>query len=257
MRPCDVYLSPHHDDVCFSLGGQIAAGRGGHLVNIFTRSRSVTARLLLPADEDARIRAVTRLRDTEDRRFAALSGLTRHDLGLLDPPARGARPFDLGGISADVALLSPPLLDLLSTIRAREHGRSLRLFCPMAIGAHRNHLATLLAVRQNLDWLTGFGHVLLYEDLPYASIPENRRTGLARTFKLFQSRMGMRIVLKLQEDSFRQKMERVALYASQHSGAPQGERFTPAAGEVQVPHEAWWRVRGSTSFARPVRASEP
>jgi hypothetical protein len=235
----------------------VAAGRGGHLVNLFTCSRSVRARLPLPADEDARIRAVTHLRDAEDRRFADLSGLTRHDLGLIDPPARGVRPFDTRGIGADVAELSRPLLDLLTTIRVSEPGRPLRLFCPMAIGAHRNHLATLLAVREHLDRLSGFCNVLLYEDLPYASDPVQRQAGVSRALQLFEGRVRERIVLKLSEASFEQKMARVALYASQHPGLPEPARFSPAAPGVQGPHEAWWRPGRATSFARPGRASEP
>ncbi len=257
MIPRDVYLSPHHDDVCFSLAARVAAGRGGDLVNMYTRSRSVAAHLALPADRDSRERAVTRLRDAEDRQFADLSALTRHDLGLIDPPARGVRPFDTGHIRADVAELSRPLRDLLSTIRAREPGRPLRLFCPMAIGAHRNHLATLLAVRENLAWLSGFCHVLLYEDLPYASDSVQRQAGVRRAMTLFEGRFRERIALKLSEASFSQKMERVAIYASQHAGVPDPVRFSPSASRVQGPHEAWWRAGRATSFARPARASEP
>ena len=257
MSSRNVYLSPHHDDICFSLGAMIATGRSGHLVNLYTRSRSVTARLRLSTDEGARILEVSRLRDTEDRRFATLAGLARHDLGLIDPPARGARPFDIGGIEYDVAALRRPLLDLLDTIHARSLGRRLRLFCPMAIGGHRNHLATLLAVRANLARLSGFCQVLLYEDLPYASDPVQRKAGVSRALRLFDGRFRERIVLKLSEASFEQKMARVALYASQHAGSPEPARFSPAAPGVQGPHEAWWRPGRTTSFARPGRASEP
>jgi len=35
-----IFLSPHHDDICFSLG-HLAGRGGGDLVNLFTRSQYV------------------------------------------------------------------------------------------------------------------------------------------------------------------------------------------------------------------------
>jgi len=61
-----VYLSPHNDDVCFSIG-HLADRFGGELVNLFTRSRYVAVEMEPPSDSEARVEAVSRLRQQEDR----------------------------------------------------------------------------------------------------------------------------------------------------------------------------------------------
>ena len=79
-----VYLSPHHDDACFSLG-HCAGRQGGRVVNIFTRSEHVAASLLLPTDPQQRVAFVSDLRRREDEAFVAAARLDRADLALEEP----------------------------------------------------------------------------------------------------------------------------------------------------------------------------
>src|SRR4051794_35521153 len=120
--PRAVYLSPHQDDICFSLG---ALGRrlGGILINIFTISGYTEPALALSGDPDV----VSQIRDEEDRQFAVNCGLTRHNLGLLDSPLRGQAPFDAANLTGEIELLRPVLNDLLA--RLIHPDRKSLLFC--------------------------------------------------------------------------------------------------------------------------------
>jgi hypothetical protein len=238
----NIYLSPHHDDVCFSIGN-LASRLGGDLLNLFTTSRYVGADLELPADEAERVQVVSRLRRMEDEAFARAAGLARRGFGFREPRLVGHAPFDLTDLTPEVdmllANLMPPLFDMLPP-----HGdpSQVSLYCPMGIGGHRNHISTLLAVRSAF---TALGHrctVFLYEDLHYASVPHVRDAGLQRAAHVFGGYRLSPIVQPLSQDDADRKMRWIGLYASQHRRSPCAADFTPASGSHKIPHEIIWRV---------------
>src|SRR5207248_8520035 len=85
-----VYLSPHHDDICFSLGALTTKIRGGVLVNIFSISSYTDEALHLSLDP----RLVSQIRNQEDDGFALKCGLTKHNLDQPDSPLRNRGPYD-------------------------------------------------------------------------------------------------------------------------------------------------------------------
>ena len=237
-----IYLSPHHDDVCFSVG-QLASQTGGALVNVFSLSLYVAARVDLPADPGARVAAITDLRRQEDLRFCGAVGLTRHDLGLSEPPVLGLQPFDLTGLTAEVDHLSAKLIPyLLDLLPGESDPHSAALYCPMGIGGHRNHVSMLLAVRQAYEALSRRCAVFLYEDLHYASDAGTRERGLAFAAKVYAGAPLLPIVIALDAPAAERKMRWVGLYASQHAQPPRLTDFTPASGLSSGPHEIVWRV---------------
>jgi hypothetical protein len=237
-----VYLSPHHDDVCFSIG-VLAARQGGDLVDVFTQSGYVAADVDLPADRDARTLAVTDLRRREDLEFARAAGLRRHDLGLCEAALLRPDPFDLSDLDADVALLSERLVPCLLGLFPGEGGEArASLYCPAGIGGHRDHVAALLTVARLARELAGRFRLYLYEDLPYASKAKARHAGLVRAREVLPHTELTRIVLPLSPQEARRKMDWVGLYASQHPRPPDIAQFTPASGLDAGRHEAVWRV---------------
>ncbi|MFZ1965364.1 MAG: hypothetical protein WAU78_18190 [Roseiarcus sp.] len=240
-----IYLSPHHDDVCFSIG-HLAGRLGGELVNLFTLSRYAPAKVGLPADEESRAEIVSQLRREEDQRFVQIAGLARHDLGLREPPLIGYEPFDLARLDVEVASLSATLVPyLLALLPAESEPGAASLYCPMGIGGHRNHLSTLLAVRGAYDALRRRCVVFLYEDLHYASVASVRKAGLRRAAQVFAGAPLCRIVSPLDSSDAARKMQWIGLYASQHAQAPRLGDFTPASGLVSGLHEIVWEVSPS------------
>jgi len=237
-----VYLSPHFDDICFSLGG-LASREGGDLINIFTRSSYVAKDIALPEQEDARAEAISRLRDQEDRQFAEAARLKRHDIGLWEPALMGWDPFDLTSFDTEVAALSARLLPLLlAMLPGQGEARTARLYCPMGIGGHRNHLSTLVVVRRAYDVLRERCTIFLYEDLHYASASHVREQGVELATRIFSGKLRSPTVLPLDAEAAARKVQLIGLYASQHARPPLIGTFTPASGLVAGPHEVVWQV---------------
>jgi len=229
----NIYLSPHHDDIAFSLGARIAAEPGGRLVNLFTRSGYVAGAALDQAPEAATIARISALRLAEDEAFAGRYGLERIDLGLDESPVRGRSPWDLRGLADDIAQLRAPLTTLL-----RKAGRA-RVFCPAGIGGHVNHLAVRAVVIELLPELERRGEVLFYEDLPYASSSRTRRRWLSD----LRTALGGRRLRRRPSAAGAAKLVAVNLYPSQHDGEVTSlRRFSPRTFWPIGPHEAVWQA---------------
>ena len=153
-----IALSPHIDDLAFSLGAALCDGRlaGSRVVTIFSRSAYTPEQ---PHGEASR---TTALRMAEDRRFFAHAPVAElRWLGLLDAPLRRlgvsnvfAAPAEAGDIAAVRRALEP----LLSP--------SACLLVPMALGGHLDHrVVREVACAVHAE---GRCRLVFYEDLPYA-----------------------------------------------------------------------------------------
>lgn len=234
----NIYLSPHHDDIAFSLGAWVARHPGGVVLNLFTRSDYVAGAPQPRGADAATIAEVTDLRRREDEGFCDRFGLRRLDLGLEEPGLLGRRPFDTAGLGDDVAMLEPRLLASLDDLLGAGPGRR-RLFCPAGIGGHVNHLATRAVVLGALDRLAGRAEVLFYEELPYAASARVRRAGLAD----LRLALGDRRLQRMAWRAGAAKLQAINLYASQHRRPGRGlRRFSPGAWWPLGPHEAVWRL---------------
>jgi hypothetical protein len=240
-----IYLSPHYDDVCFSIG-HIAGRFAGDLVNLFTVGRYVAANLALPSDDASRVEVVSQLRRQEDQLFVHAAGLVRHDLGLQEPPQMGLASFDITNLKAEVAALKASLTPcLLAMLPSEGDPSAVNVYCPMGIGGHRNHLSTLLAVWGAYDWLRHRCTLFLYEDLHYASVSPMRQAGLRRAARIFAGTQLSPIVVPLQPRDAERKMQWIGFYASQHASSPRVNDFTPASGMASGLHEIIWQVSPS------------
>jgi hypothetical protein len=85
----------------------------------------------------------------------------------------------------------------------------------MGIGGHRDHVATSLCLWANMARLEPLACVSFYEDLPYAANPALRQEGLSRFQHFMGSHRLVRQAETLPDEVFREKMNAVALYASQ------------------------------------------
>jgi hypothetical protein len=230
-----IYLSPHHDDVCFSIG-HLAARQGGELVNVFTRSNY--AAVPLRTDGQDRISCITGLRRDEDRLFVQQAGLIRHDLGLDETSALGFDSFDLSGLDEEIAMLRGTLISYLDALLpADARPQNSNLFCPMGIGGHRNHLSILLAVRDSVAALSLRCTIWLYEDLHYASNAEARRRGIIHARQAFAGRNLKATIVRLDAESAERKLDWIRLYRTQHRRPVEPGRYTPASGIEKAMHE--------------------
>ncbi len=235
----DIYLAPHSDDACFSLG-HLAKSRGrGTLLTVFAQSTYVAGGGASDAKATAR---VTRLRMIEDARFAQACGLEPQWLRFADAQARGDDPFATAGAPQAMQKVRDAVLRFLSSSTL---GLALErkpwLFCPAGIGGHVDHVALAWLVSRRWRALSARFRIAFYEDLHYASNAKRRDAGVARLHAMLPKASWSRIEVPMSARDAQEKLRLVRLYGSQLE--PKLDRidaFTPATGPDAAPHEALW-----------------
>jgi hypothetical protein len=257
----NIYLSPHHDDVCFSIS-HFAHAHGGELLNLFTVSSYLAASSGVAGAERAPVETITERRRLEDLRFVQACGLRSHDLGLSDVPD-DADPFDLTDIEAEVDLLSERLIPyLLDLLPQDSDANSAALYCPMGIGGHRNHVSTLRSIQRAYADLSKRCAIWLYEELYYASIPSIRNRDVAAARATFADRGLLPMIAPLSAAEMEMKLRWIGFYESQLDCTPQADQYIPASDVSPWPHESIWRVlpqqlAASSAVVEPARGWSP
>jgi LmbE family N-acetylglucosaminyl deacetylase len=237
-RSMDVYLQPHSDDICFSLGALAYRRRKGLLLTVFPRTNYVAPER---QSEYPTKDIVTAARLGEDAEFARACGLATYTLDGEDALTCGIGPWNLEWVEERTVSVMAPLLEaILRTTSPQTGGERPWLFCPSGIGNHVDHLATLVAVGRNYEELVLRYRIGFYEDLHYASRPDLRKDGLARLLGAFTRRTLCRHPWPL-GDAAEIKLDLIRLYRSQFNRRPRSlEGFSPAAETPEGPHEAVW-----------------
>ncbi|HEY2888972.1 MAG TPA: hypothetical protein VGJ31_00015 [Dongiaceae bacterium] len=232
----DVYLSPHCDDIAFSLGSFAAARGGGRLVTVFTYSNFT----LDPGLAGLSPEAVTEWRWREEQKFAGACGMTQTNLGMQEAPLRGRPAMDYTQAGEELAAFSPVILPALLGMQDEQPaGPRPWLFAPMGLGGHLDHAIILQLIARNRAILMRRFRLAFYEDLPYASWYDERVMGLMRFRALFGGLAWRRMSFPL-GTGIRAKLDLVNLYGSQHRATPVISDFSPYCQPPQPPHEAVW-----------------
>ncbi|MBN9217391.1 MAG: hypothetical protein J0I79_05510 [Mesorhizobium sp.] len=236
----DLYLSPHCDDICFSLGAFARRRRQGVLLTLFSRSAYVARPETVAARGDDRIEAISGLRQREEQAFARQAGLHLSLGGFDEAPLRGHDPFDTSGADEDARRLDGLIIEaILAAAQERTEDQRPWLFCPAAIGGHIDHLVVLKVVLRHYEALRERWRVAFYEDLHYAAVWRARVTGLARFQALAAPIEPRRSLLPI--GSAADKLALAALYPSQFVQLPASiAAFTPALRIPAPAHEALW-----------------
>jgi len=180
-----VVISPHRDDVAFSLSlavaGWIKQGHDVDVVCCFTRTCYAPLAQAVPAEFHLRMKSVSALRYREDEVWAGvLRGLCiKHlattnqgrlrlvNLYLRDAPLRLSLAVDrvcsIPPVPGDSAMKSIEAYISSSGAEA--------LVLPLAVGTHVDHVTARDAGLRVLDALGGRHACAFYEDLPYAARP--------------------------------------------------------------------------------------
>ncbi len=158
------------------------------------------------------------MRNEEDAKFARFCNLTRHDLRMSDSSVYGLDPYNLENLDNQAAVLAEVLIPCLVELYQLDQDNI--LYCPMGVGGHRDHLATLMAILNNKIFLQKKMRLLFYFDLPYSSIEHQQKVGLQRFMNISKSTkiFGYSKLLTSFESEVKLKM--INFYMSQHVSVP-------------------------------------
>ncbi|MCG8295102.1 PIG-L deacetylase family protein [Pseudomonas entomophila] len=201
-------LSPHCDDIAYSMAGRLLGGaergQGIRLLTIFSQSRFAPYAQRLNTQAQ-----ISRWRQAEEARFCAALHLAHECLDLAEAPLRGYPDVDSLFVD-DGAVPEDPVLERLEQrLRQRlEQARPARVYAPLGIGGHVDHLLTRRAAQRVFADVCP---LLFYEDLPYAG--ELSADALAQ--QLTRTTQGLRPLLTPLADWLPEKLRHLAGYASQ------------------------------------------
>jgi len=177
-QPRHVFLSPHYDDVAFSLGGLVHAHAARATTAVVTCFAAAPAMPVSPlavrAHRDWGMRndaRVTERRAAENRSAVRTLGASVRDLPYLDAIYRhdGAdwSYRELAQLFAEIHPADEPLAAQLAEVIGAlvPPGDAATVYCPLGLGAHVDHVIT----RRAGDLLHATGRqVVYYEEMPYA-----------------------------------------------------------------------------------------
>jgi LmbE family N-acetylglucosaminyl deacetylase len=161
-----LFVAPHQDDVCFSLGALVSStGVEKQLVTMFTQSQWSEPGWTGGRDRES----VTAAKRAEDLAFCSEVGLAYHDVGLPDPTVRRG-PSGKGAVydCRKKARDDGPLRDsAANALRELIDDEGFDVVVgPLGVGAHRDHVLANQALRRAARALRV--PLVFYEDLPYS-----------------------------------------------------------------------------------------
>jgi hypothetical protein len=209
----NIYISPHSDDICYSLGAWVASNPGGHLINVYTQSNYMNPAAHAIFGNNLSSDEISQIRRQEDQLFADATGLILTDLFMKDAPIDGySNHHDLTDLNKDIDKLEPVLMDAIIS-KLQTNGN--RLFCPIAAGMHRNHTTVLMCIIKNISFLKNRFDICFYEEIPYSRDPDIRRLAYDRLTMLINNNQCVRVKNHMVNSLFHLKENLVKMYQSQ------------------------------------------
>ena len=202
-------LSPHCDDIAFSVGASVMAREWGEEVTgvvIFSESR-----YSLWKGWDNEVAAATAVRQAEERRAAEMGGYRLEFLGFPEPGVRPGYAEVTDIFSPDLRVESDPIWEAVdSRLNDMLRGFEGLVLSPLGVGRHIDHrivAASFCAALNRLPGITpGF-----YEDLPYAG-----RFTSQEIRRLVPGGLGLRPVI-CSDGNLEDKVRLLRVYESQVS----------------------------------------
>lgn len=198
-----LYISPHADDVCFSLLGTIGSLYAeGELVTVFSRSEWAEPDWDGPRGAEL----ITAARAREDRAFCAVNGLSYQPLGFEDSSIRHGLKGNLRRPSGETQLINEVAGRLSEVLKTGDVGM---IFAPLGLGGHTDHRITSSAAK--LAAGAAAKPIAFYEDIPYAT--ELTMRGIRKVARELDT--DMEPVICLSDLSVESKVQAARLYRSQ------------------------------------------
>lgn len=155
-----IYLSPHYDDIAFSVSSRIQAG--GIVLDVFTISNYVENEKCLDGNL-----TVSEIRKNEEMNFVKHNKL-KYKIMKLQDSGIDASPFSR---YHEIPINKKLEKELLKTI----HGLNLKnkidtIFCPLGVGKHLDHLQLFLIIQKHYKELKKIFNVVFMLKFHISSI---------------------------------------------------------------------------------------
>ena len=201
----DIYLSPHYDDIAFSLSSFIKPN--SLLIDVFTISNYIENQ-----NYNSKNISVSNIRENEEKSFTSFNNLNFIKLNFHD---RGMQcnPFSFYYNVPSNDNLEKTLMSLITSLIATN--KKTTLYCPLGVGKHYDHLQVFNIIQKNYKKLQKHFEIKFYAESPYLSYKNNLEKRKRNLKQWFSEHNIKEYKKELNSAQIEQKIKNLICYKSQ------------------------------------------
>ena len=205
MNKC-FFISPHFDDICFSMSGLIQNLKEYEktVINIFTNSCYIRRMSMPYLDQLKRMELISEIRKNEDTIFCKKYNANQINLGFFEASTKS-----IINEQENNKLIYEKLKEVINFNEEK------LIFIPMGIGNHEDHLQVFNIFKNIINKKTQIKFII-YEDLPYAHVRNDRYLRIGELSNFLINNGFKNYKLRLNKENILQKKKYIILYESQH-----------------------------------------
>ena len=201
----DIYLSPHYDDIAFSLSSFIKPNN--LLIDVFTISNYIENQ-----NSNLKNLSISEIRENEEKLFTSFNNLNFIKLDFHDRGMQG-NPFSFYYNVLSDDILEKRLISLITSLIVTN--KKITLYCPLGVGKHYDHLQVFNIIQKNFEELQKNFEIKFYAESPYLSYKnnlDNRKRNLKQWFSEYNIKEYKK---ELNSTQIKQKIKNLVCYKSQ------------------------------------------
>ncbi len=199
-----IFVSPHFDDICFSLDGFVNKFKNfdKRIINVFTRSDYIRRMRLICSDQNLREDIISNIRKVEDDNYTTKYGFSyKENLNLKDCGSFGDREKEL---------LESTIIKLIKNVK-----KPILVF-PIGVGLHQDHVKVFNVCRNIVESKEYKFDYIIYEDLPYSHVKKDRFSRVEQLSDFLKKNNLFYYKNLLNINDIKNKRDSIMLYESQH-----------------------------------------
>lgn len=199
-----IFVSPHFDDICFSLDGFINKIKNfdKEIINVFTRSSYIRRMKLICSDQNFKEDIVSKIRDNEDNNYLnQYNFLNKRNLDFKD-----CGNFDKDKKEKLKSILMESITNTEEPI----------LVFPMGVGLHHDHVKVFETCCELIEENKYKFDYIIYEDLPYSHVKKDRKNRVKQLDEFIKKHNLFYHKNYLNRTDIKNKCNSIMFYETQH-----------------------------------------
>lgn len=198
-----IFLSPHYDDIAFSVNSFVE--KDDIIIDVYTETKYIENKnifLNMPVSE---------LRKQEEKIYTNDKNVSFINLDFLDEYPN-ITPFSFYHHMQPRTIIESKILNLLKTLSDKGYSK---LFCPLGVGKHYHHMEVFEIVHKNYIYILQKFKIFFYVDFPYISYKNNLRQRLRYLSGFLKQNSIYQKKLLLTDSQIQNKLISLSAYKSQ------------------------------------------
>lgn len=198
-----IFLSPHYDDIAFSVNSFVE--KDDIIIDVYTETKYIENKNIFLN------MSVSELRKQEEKLYTKGKNVSFINLDFLDE-CPNITPFLFYHNLKPREIIENKILELLRILFKKGYSK---LFCPLGVGKHYHHMEVFEIVHKNYIYLSQRFEIFFYVDFPYISYKNNLRQRLRYLSRFLKQNSIHQKKLLLTREQIQNKLVSLSTYKSQ------------------------------------------